>query len=378
MVVWLIFAVMTAAVAVSLARTLGRPCEAPQEGLGTDAAIYKDQLAEIEADRARELISDADAEAARVEISRRLLAATDRPTAGLSPDPVQQATVPLTFVYCFAMIVGAIALAAYLALGTPWLGGQPYAERVAAKVARDGRLADLIGAVERRLKDHPEDGRGWDVIAPIYLRQGRYPDAAAAYANASRLLGEAPNRLAGFAQATILARDGLVTEPARTAFERLLKLQPTAPEPKFWIAVAKEQDGQLEAAAQDLAALLKSATPGAPWRSLVAARLSQVQEKLGIDTPPSGPTEDDVAAAAKMSPEARVAMIRQMVSGLADKLSENGRDLEGWKKLVRSYLVLGDRAKALEALGNARKGLAGDAEGLGAIDALAEELGLKS
>lgn len=378
MVVWLIFAVMTAAVAVSLARTLGKPCEPVQDGLDTDAAIYKDQLAEIEADRSRGLISDSDAEAARVEISRRLLATTDQSAARLSTNPDQPAVVPSKFIYGLALVVGAVALTAYLALGTPWLGGQPYAERVAAKVARDGRLADLIGAVERRLKDHPEDGRGWDVIAPIYLRQGRYPDAATAYANASRLLGEAPNRLAGFAQATVLARDGLVTEPARTAFEKLLKLQPTAPEPKFWIAVAKEQDGQLEAAAQDLEALLKSAPADAPWRSLVVARLSQVREKLGIDTPPPGPTEEDVAAAAKLSPEARLAMIRQMVSGLAEKLSENGRDVDGWKKLVRSYLVLGERGKALEALGNARKGLAGDAEGLSAIDALAEELGLKS
>ncbi|MGB6170943.1 MAG: c-type cytochrome biogenesis protein CcmI, partial [Xanthobacteraceae bacterium] len=74
MVLWLIFAAMTAAAVFAVVWPLGRK---PSTGGGSDRLVYQDQLAEIDRDRAAGLIGEAEAESARIEISRRLLAAAD-------------------------------------------------------------------------------------------------------------------------------------------------------------------------------------------------------------------------------------------------------------------------------------------------------------
>jgi cytochrome c-type biogenesis protein CcmH len=66
-----------------------------------------------------------------------------------------------------------------------------------------------------------------------------------------------------------------------------------------------------------------------------------------------------------------------MVQKLADQLHRDGSDLEGWLKLVRSYMVLGERDKALAAAGDARHALASDPEKLRRIDELVKGLGLE-
>ena len=73
MVLWIIFAVMTAVAILAVLLPLGRP-RGPAGG-GSDIVVYKDQLQEIDRDRASGLIGDAEAEAARLEVSRRLLSA---------------------------------------------------------------------------------------------------------------------------------------------------------------------------------------------------------------------------------------------------------------------------------------------------------------
>ena len=91
-----------------------------------------------------------------------------------------------------------------------------------------------------------------------------------------------------------------------------------------------------------------------------------------------GPSPDDVAAAQKMNPADRQAMIETMVQRLADRLTQKGDDLAGWLKLVRAYTVLDRKDDALKALERAKTQFSGNAEALQQLDALAAELGLKS
>jgi cytochrome c-type biogenesis protein CcmH len=375
MLVWVIFAVLTAAVVWALTRPLTAPtAEAESEPAGLE--VYKAQLREIEADRGRGLIGEAEADAARVEVSRRLLAEADR------ADQKRPAGAPVGSRAVLTAIAAGLPLAAaaiYLLVGSPSLPSEPHAARLAQR-PEQAPLADLVARVEARLREHPEDGRGWDVIAPVYLRQERYGDAVNAYARALRLLGETPKRLAGFAEASVLASNGVVTEEARAAYEKIVRLDPARPEPRFWLALAKEQDGELAKAAEDYEALLASAPAAAPWRAAVEERLRIVTARLagGDKAGPRGPTAADVAAASKLSAEDQSRMIAQMVDGLAQRLKANGRDVEGWQRLLRAYTVLGDKAKASAALADARKALAGDAKALGAIEAVAAELGIGS
>jgi cytochrome c-type biogenesis protein CcmH/NrfG len=76
------------------------------------------------------------------------------------------------------------------------------------------------------------------------------------------------------------------------------------------------------------------------------------------------------------SSEQQMAMIKGMVDGLAERLKQDGHDVDGWIRLMRSYLVLGQPDKASAAGQNARVALGNDAEALRRLDAGAKELGI--
>lgn len=377
MLLWIGFALMTAAALVAVLRPLVRP----PAGRPLDAGaldVYRHQLDELEADRARGIIEEPEAAAARIEVSRRLLAsAASQASAPVSRAPAlpDRATLALAVAVC----VPVAALALYLTYGSPNLPAFPFAER-ARLSPEQMRTDDLIARVEARLREHPEDGAGWDVIAPVYLKLGRYRDASAAFASASRLLGETASRLAGFAQASVLAANGIVTEDARLAYERILKIDPGHIEARIWLAVAKEQDGKLTQARADYEALLAQAPPSAPWRSPLEQRVAGLTRRLGGSpaTETRGPSAEDVAAAERLPPAERRQMIARMVDGLAQRLERDGRDLGGWQRLVDAYVVLGRTDDARKALTQARKSFAQDADALATLKRLADRLGLGS
>lgn len=383
MLFWLLCATMTAAALYAITRPLIAPASGDNtQDAAPDLSVYRDQLKEIETDRARGLLGEAEAEAARVEISRRVLARAEQPgPAGTAMSRLQasEGHAAGRVFFAAAVLVPLAAMALYLANGSPGLPSMSSAQRASEPVAEAG-IASLIAKVEERLQAHPEDGQGWDVIAPVYIRQGRFTDAAQAFQRAIRLLGETPRRLAGFGEASVLAANGIVTEAARQAFERLAELEPARPEPRFWLALAKEQDGKLDAALADYRKLVSEAPPDAGWRGAVEERIARLADRLnGKDaTPSSGPTSEDIAAAEKLDPAERTAMIDQMVGRLAERLKANGHDLAGWQRLLRAYAVLGQKDKATDALAEARKIFSGDRTSLSALDELARRLGLES
>ncbi len=381
MLFWLLCATMTAAALYAVTRPLILP---HGENLAQDAAadlsVYRDQLNEVEAERSRGLLGEAEAAAARTEISRRLLArAEGADSAAAAGHPDRRLRNAGRVFFGTAIIVPFMALGFYLANGAPGLPGTSHGQRSAEPVAETG-IAGLIAKVEERLQAHPEDGQGWDVIAPVYLRQGRFMDAAQAFQRAIRLLGETPRRLAGLGEASVLAADGIVTEDAKRAFTRLNELEPARPEPRFWLALAKEQDGQLAEALADYRALIAAAPADADWRGAVDERVRSLSAKLeGTEQKPApGPSAEDIAAAEKLDPAARAEMIEQMVAGLAERLKSDGNDLAGWQRLLRAYAVLGQKDKATQALHEARKALAGDQSALTALNDLARSLGFET
>lgn len=364
MVLWILFAVMAAAVVWAVTRPL--LAQAPLENIADDKeiAVYRDQLAAIEAERADGLLGGAEAEGARIELARRLIRraeAQERP-AGSGPSGIGRAVV-----YAAASLP-VIGIGLYLLVGSPQLPSRPYATRLDMPIDQ-ATAADLVARVEAHLRQHPEDGRGWDVLAPVYMRLGNLPQSADAFARAMRLLGESPSRLAGFARANILLQNGIVGEPARVAYEKLLKLEPQSIEPQVWLAIAREQDGDLKGADAEYRRLLPASEE--PWKGLLTARLQAVSDRMAGKEPEAGPTSG-------MGQADQQKLINQMVDGLAARLKENGKDLDGWMRLVRSYVVLGRRDEASSALTNARGQFAGDEKSLAQLNDLAQSLGLGS
>lgn len=367
MALWLLFGLMTAAAIFAVLWPLGR-VRVPRQA-GTDIAVYRDQLEEIVRDRAAGLIGEAEAEAARVEVSRRLIAAADAAQ-------VEPAAVGGTFRRRAAGLVALIAMpliaaGLYLALGSPELPGQPLASRDTTPL-QDRTLERLVANVESHLEKNPEDGRGWEVVGPVYMRVGRFDDAVKARRNALRLNGPTADREADLGESLMAQANGVVTADAKAAFERAVAQDPKHNKARFLLAVAAQQDGQPEKAAAIWRAMLADVRPGSPWIGMVREALAQFEPS---STP--GPTAADVAAANDMKPEDRDAMVRGMVERLAERLKRDGSDLDGWLRLVRAYTVMGDRDRALSALADARRALGQDADKLRRLDELVKELRLE-
>jgi cytochrome c-type biogenesis protein CcmH len=377
MLLWIVFAVLTAGVLAAVLAPLGRRGAELQPDAEA-VEVYRHQLTELDAERAHGLVEEGEAAAARLEISRRLLASASQSeraaqVAGAGEAQSRAAAVAV------AALVPALTLGLYLTYGSPGMPSYPIGVRANAPL-ESAQIGELVAKVEARLRAHPEDGEGWDVIAPVYLRLGRFRDAADAFDRAGKLKGESVKRLIGLAEASVLGADGIVTEEARLAYEKALKLEPGRADARFWLGLAKEQDGKLAQALADYQALLAESPGDAPWRPTVEQRIAEVSGRLsGAEPAPSrGPTAEDVAAAENLSPADRARMIAGMVDGLAQRLKRDGRDLAGWLRLVNAYTVLGRKDDALSALADARKTFGGDEKALAELATLAKSLGLES
>jgi cytochrome c-type biogenesis protein CcmH len=365
MSLWFVFALMTAAAIFAVLWPLGRGGQPRHDA--SEAAVYKDQLSEIDRDVAAGLIGSPEAEAARVEISRRLLAAADN-----QRDPPVASNIRLRRLAAVIALVGLpiVAVALYLPLGSPQLGDFPLAQRIRAPDATQP-LDNLVAQVEQHLERNPTDGRGWNVLAPVLARLGRYDDAVRAYRNSITYNGDSAERRADLGETLAAAAGGVVTSEAKAEFERAIALNADEVKASYFLGLAAEQDGRTAEAASIWRAMLAKAPSDAPWRPLVQAALARV----GGSTAPVL-SDDAVAAAKDMNETDRGAMIRGMVERLASRLKQNGDDVEGWLRLVRAYMVMGDRDKAKSALTEARQAVANDAERLRQLNEGLKNLGL--
>jgi cytochrome c-type biogenesis protein CcmH len=365
MMLWFVFALMTAAAIFAVLWPLGRGGR-PQDD-GNEATVYKDQLAEIDRDVAAGLIGVSEAAAARVEIGRRLLAAADG-----QRDPPVASNIRWRRSAAVIALVGlpCVAVAFYLPLGSPRLGDFPLAQRTRAPDVTQP-LDNLVAQVEAHLEKNPTDGRGWNVLAPVLARLGRYDEAVRAYRNSITYNGDSAERRADLGEALTAAAGGVVTSEAKAEFERAIALNADEAKASYFLGLAAEQDGRTAEATSIWRAMLAKAPPAAPWRPLVQAALA----RLGDSTAPVL-SDDAVAAAKDMNDADRGAMIRGMVERLASRLKQNGNDVEGWLRLVRAYMVMGDRDKARGALAEARQAVANDAEQLRQLNESLKNLGL--
>ncbi|WP_417684611.1 c-type cytochrome biogenesis protein CcmI [Roseibium sp.] len=386
MMFWILTAVLTAAAALSVLVPLNRRQAGNDTQLDerlADAAVYRQQLDEISRDLDRGLIDEDAAEAARTEVARRLLATDERKTEAHERGGSRVSLRLVTLLAVLALPAGTFGL--YLYLGSPDLPDTPLQARLSAPPENQS-VGELIARVERHLADNPQDGQGWSVLAPVYMRVGNPAAAADAYANAIRILGPSVKLVTDYGEALTVANDGIVTANAHAAFERAVQMDPQAVKPRFFLALALGQEGKAGEAIAAWTSLLDGADPAEPWVPVAQAELSklgggQMAGRLGDgaagQAAAPGPSADDIAAARDMSADDRTAMIEGMVKGLAERLEANGGSLEEWLRLIRAYAVLGKRDAAIAAIAKARDIHANDAEAMGQIDQLAEQAGLK-
>jgi len=384
---WITIAVLTAVALGLLLVPLARRGRAPAPTRAAyDITVYRDQLAEVDRDLERGLFGDDQAHAARIEIQRRMLAAGPEDGSGGTEEPARprpRGSVAVIAAIAVAVPAGAVGL--YLYLGSPGAPGQPFAERGTATAGADAEAGDqeglraVVGRLAERLLRNPDDLNGWLLLARSYMTLEHYDDAANAFRRAMGLSDNRADIAAGYAEAVALGDGGPITPEVRQIFEGVFAAEPGNTKARYYLGLAKAQQGDVRGALQDWVDLRVLSPPDAPWHPVLEQQIERAARALDIDpatvepspgavalagarppfrgtapgappaTSPAGPSRADREAATRMSDEERAAMIRSMVKRLAGRLEENPGDREGWFRLARAYEVLGEMEKAGEA-----------------------------
>ena len=388
---------LVTALAVALPFLRGRAVS--ESRAAYDAQAYRAQLREVDQDVARGVLTETEAQAARIEISRRLLAATDAIEAeGEAPAAPRDMRTRL------AIGIPVIAAALYLGIGgdgrpdmpldtrtdfASQMAQRPAQKRAEAIMQRSGyipgplpldtpelqRVADMVEQVEAVLEKKPGDSTGRLILARTLTRLGRHSEAARNYELLMTTATQPDLDLYGeTVESMVMAANGYVSPEAESIADRGTTLNPQDARFRHYKALALSQRGKVDEALIRWADLLKDAQPSDPWVGMVYDYASEAADALGVPPPPrpagpSGPTREDIAAAAVMPAEDRNAMIEGMVAGLAERLADDPDDLQGWLRLIRAYTVLDRPEQRDKAVDMARRTFTGDTKALEQIEA---------
>ena len=326
-----------------------------------DQAVYRDQLRELDRDIARGVITGQDAEAARLEIQRRLLASDKLPTT-----PSRLSRSPLLALLVF-LVVGAGSVATYLRLGAPEIPDVPSRGTKRATVAdsQANSLDTATAVLADKLKQNPSDGKTWVLYGRNLAMLNQFDKAEDAYQHAIALGQNDPDVLADHAEIMVLQAGGTVTPAADAALKHVLTVDPANGLARYYEAIAAMQAGEPQKAIDGFQALLAEQASDSPLRPQLALKIAEAARSAGIPvpelakgiapTPAPGPDASAVANAANMSEADRAAMIQGMVAQLAAKQAADPTNLEGWLRLGQAYAVLRQPDKAADAFDHAAK-----------------------
>ena len=322
-----------------------------------DRAVYRDQLRELDRDQARGVLTDAEAQSARLEIQRRLLAVPDAP-AGRSGRGVGLAVV-------IALLAAGISAGLYDRLGAPAVHDLPFASRQvqpgatvpgAPEGASPGEAPDVAAAVvslEAELRANPSNLKAWVAYARALSALDEWEKAAAAYDRAVALGAGGAEVLSGQGEVIAMRAGGIVTEAAAAAFNAALRDNPKNEVARYYLGLAAAQAGDTSKAAAIWRGLLADLPAGSGAREEVSRRLAEIGAKPGepgpVGTAAPGPNADTVEAASRLPEAERKAMIEGMVARLATRLEQQPDDAEGWRRLGRAYGVMGAAEKSADA-----------------------------
>jgi cytochrome c-type biogenesis protein CcmH len=373
-----------------------------------DMQVYRDQLRELDRDVARGVIGEAEAQRARVEISRRLLDADRKAQAGTTAHAAPPGLTLTALAVSVALTVGG-GLWLYADIGAPGYADLPLKARfAAAQDLREGResqataeaklpawagppaeapadYVDLVEKLRSTVSQNPDDLQGQLLLAQHEGALGNYQAAHAAMARAIEIKGDAatPEDYAQYADLLVLAADGYVSPEAEDAITAALQINPRNQVALYYAGLMNAQIGRPDVAFNIWRDLLESSDPSEPWVPPIRAEIGRLAAMAGVDyTPPqlqstvSGPSAAEIAASETMTPEERAAAIDALVARLMDRLASQGGQAADWAELIRALGVQGDMDRAAVIWGEARNVFAERRDDLALIDSAAAEAGL--
>ena len=332
MIIWILAAALTAVCVLVLLNSLLRQRTEIGPRSAFDLSVYKDQLTEVERDMDRGLLNETQARSARLEIERRMLAATAGDEEGKEAAEASENAKKTDrwMAWFIAAALPGLALGLYLNLGSPDQPGVPLSDRRALESAfreavTGGTLETDIAALETRVTAQGFDPHAWLLLAGAYGQLGRYIDSANAYRRAIDQGAKEAQIYASLGEALVAASGGEVGTEARRAFGEAIKLDGGNMKSFYYTGLAMVQEGRLTEALDIWRVLFQRSAPGTPWRPLLEQRIAQIEAALAEQTgQPQGqgeaaipwdqaaggsgmplPSAADVEAAGQMSPKNR-------------------------------------------------------------------------
>lgn len=380
MTFWIISTALAVAVAASLIFSLLRGQRANLADTSEyDVQVYRQQLAEVERDVARGVLDADDAARARIEISRRILAADKATRQSGSSNNNGKLMIGLM---ALLLIGGSIGL--YWHLGSPGYQDMALADRHAfAEEMRQTRpsqadmqkrmppfvmpqglnpdYVQLMTQLRSTVAERPEDLHGNTLLAQNEASLGNFIAAAAAQKNVLRIKGTevSSDEITDYAEFLVMAAGGFVSPEAEVALRTALSADEENARAWYYIGLMRMQTGRPDITFRVWDGLLRRGPADEPWIEPIKQQIGALAQMAGVDYkmpnigpgPDSlpGPTADDVTAADEMTPEDRMEMVRGMVSNLSTRLATQGGPPEEWARLINALGVLGetDRAKAI-------------------------------
>lgn len=364
MSLWLALTILCSAALIGMSLPLTRR-DLEDEAIHSDNAIYKDQLKEVDRDLFNGAINAPEAEAARLEIKRRLTA-SEKNLSEAQPISSKWRNA-IVFTTAAFVVLGSVGL--YVTLGSPNLPSAVKQSTLATPPTSDptlDQIAELVGKIKTHLQANPNDDAGWRMLGWSYSALQNYPQSAEAYSKAMALAPANTDYKSAYAEALVQTAQGVVTPKAQTLFAEVLAKAPKDSRARFYDALAHEQSDDQIGALDRWLALFEDTPPDAGWHDNIKQRIISLANATGRD----------VSAVIQSQQDQQNILIRGMVERLAGKLVDNPNDLEGWLRLMQSYQVLNEPQKAKEALATALITFASDAAGTIKIKSKAKELGI--
>lgn len=405
---WLIALGLTAVVAVTLVMAMWRTRSVLQPAAQYDLDVYRRQLDEVERDLTRGVLNAEDAERTRAEIARRILEADRRVQEGETARGGPSKAATLGVAGGIAVVLIAVSLFVYADLGAPGYADQPLQDRLDfADIQRQNRQSQaeieaalppatpfetspehmaLIEKLREVVASRPDDVRGLRLLVDNEARIGNFKAAYQAQEQSIAALGDQASAqdYAILADLMVLAAGGYVSPEAERALTRALELDPTNGVARYHLGALFAQVGRPDLTFQVWRRLLEQSTPDAPWLPPIYETIGDMAYFAGVDyTPPplrgagglSGPSAEDMQAAADMTPEERQQMIRGMVEGLAERLATEGGSAPEWARLISALATLGETDRAREIWTEAQTVFAGTPD-LDLVNTAAAQAGL--
>jgi len=354
-----------------IARSIVTPRDLDSGVASKDLLIYKDQLVEVEKDLEKGVLSKSESDAARIEVSRRILLADKRSKLEKQTVSISQNHNKLiTFIILIFILAGSFSIYAFL--GNPSLPDMPLQARLAEiKENRSQRISQeeaellvpdeiieapsdylaLVSKLRIAMKERPNDIQGLRLLALHEFRLGKYRSARKAHLKIINVLGATATAkdLIDFAEVMIVATNGYVSPEAEFILRRGLEMKPNDGRARYYSGLSMAQSGRPDVTLRLWENLLDEGPDDAPWIPLIKEQIVDVARLVGVNLAQDqlpGPTSEQINSAETMSDIDRKEMIQGMVSSLSNRLANEGGTVNEWARLIRALGVLGETANA--------------------------------